>query len=95
MLAAVRQEQIKDIILNEKTVSVVRLSELFSVSEETIRRDLNVLEEEGVLIRKHGGAIVANRVLSEVNNNVLERVFVENKQKIALQSRRFIKSGDC
>ena len=79
MLAAVRQEQIKDIILNEKTVSVVRLSELFSVSEETIRRDLNVLEEEGVLIRKHGGAIVANRVLSEVNNNVLERVFVENK----------------
>ena len=95
MLAAVRHEQIKNMILNEKTVSVVKLSKLFSVSEETIRRDLNVLEEEGVLIRKHGGAIVANRVMSEVNNQALERVFVENKHKIALQSKSFIKNGDC
>lgn len=95
MLAAIRKEKIKNLVLNDKMVSVATLSELFSVSEETIRRDLNVLEEEGVLVRKHGGAIIANRVLSEVNNNVLEKVFVENKHKIALQCKNFIKNGDC
>lgn len=95
MLAAVRQEQIKNMVLNDKVVSVVKLSELFSVTEETIRRDLNVLEEEGILIRKHGGAIIANKVLSGVNNNTLEKVFVENKHKIAVQCKRFIKNGDC
>lgn len=43
--------------LNEKgTVQVTELSEQFKISEVTIRTDLRVLEERGLLIRYHGGA---------------------------------------
>lgn len=94
MIPAVRREQIKKMILTKKNVSVIDLSQSFSVSEETIRRDLKILEEEGILTRTHGGAIIENRVASTVSNTVLENIFVENKQQIAIQSKHFIKNND-
>lgn len=43
--------------LNEKgTVQVTELAEQFQISEVTIRTDLRILEEQGFLIRFHGGA---------------------------------------
>lgn len=94
MIPAVRRGQIKEMILTKKNVTVTDLSQAFSVSEETIRRDLKVLEEEGILTRTHGGAIIENRVASTVNNTVLENIFVENKKQIALQCKQFIKTND-
>ena len=41
----------------EKKISVVDLSRICNVTEETIRRDLDKLETEGVVTRVHGGAI--------------------------------------
>lgn len=95
MIPAVRREKIKNMILTKKNVSVVDLSQAFSVSEETIRRDLKHLEEEGILTRTHGGAIIENRVASTVDNHILENIFIENKKQIALQAKQFIKSNDC
>jgi DeoR/GlpR family transcriptional regulator of sugar metabolism len=95
MIAAVRKEKIKEIILEQKNVAVVELSELFSVTEETIRRDLTSLENEGILKRTHGGAILINRVLSNVNNKTLKKIFVESKKKIAEQVKSIVKNGDC
>ncbi|MFF2810083.1 DeoR/GlpR family DNA-binding transcription regulator [Streptomyces sp. NPDC058000] len=37
------------------SVDVVRLAEEFAVSRETVRRDLNVLEDHGLVRRRHGG----------------------------------------
>lgn len=42
-------------------VRVSKLSEMLGVSEVTIRRDLEELEQQGVLERTHGGAILAQR----------------------------------
>jgi DeoR/GlpR family transcriptional regulator of sugar metabolism len=95
MIPAVRREKIKNMILTTKNVSVINLSQAFSVSEETIRRDLRYLEEEGILTRTHGGAMIVNRVASTVDNTVLENIFIENKKKIALQCKQFIKNNDC
>ena len=58
-LNAVRREQILDILNESYEVRVVRLARQLQVSEMTIRRDLKVLEEEGVLRRVHGGAVTA------------------------------------
>lgn len=49
MLAQERQKEIMNIIYKDKSVKVSKLIEKFSVSIETIRRDLEFLEKEGLL----------------------------------------------
>lgn len=48
---------IRQHVQSMKKVSVAELSKQCSVTEETIRRDLDKLEQEGVVTRIHGGAI--------------------------------------
>lgn len=57
MLAAERHAKIADALRLEGAVKVVDLAELLDVSEMTIRRDLDSLDERGVLRKVHGGAI--------------------------------------
>jgi DeoR/GlpR family transcriptional regulator of sugar metabolism len=95
MLPAVRKNKIKQLILEKKNVTVIELSELFSVSEETIRRDLKLLEDSGFIERTHGGAVLAERVLSLVSTNDLKNIFVESKRVISSLVRPLIKKGDC
>lgn len=95
MLASTRQDRIKRIIFDEKKVSVTALAELLEVSEETIRRDLRTLEEQGILTRKYGGAVLADRVTRQTSNRELEDVFAESKELIASTALPLVKNGDC
>ncbi len=95
MLASERKERIKEYLLEYKSASVLDLSTYFGVSEETIRRDLVVLDREGYVIRTHGGAVLAKRVSKTVDNDTLGKVFLESKQIIAEQCLLFIHEGDC
>ena len=52
--------QIKDILLDQGKVFVEDLCSRFEVSEVTIRKDLNLLEEEGYVQRIYGGAIMTS-----------------------------------
>ena len=52
-----RREIALELLQERGEVSVAELSERAAVSPMTIRRDLEVLEQEGVLRRVHGGAI--------------------------------------
>ena len=95
MLAAVRKDRIQKYMLEKKEASVTELAEHFSVSEETIRRDLRALEEEGFVILSHGGAMLAHRMKATADNKTLAGIFVESKQIIAKQCSGFIRDGDC
>ncbi len=53
-----RLEAIRKIVKEDKKVVVTQLSEMFDVTEETIRRDLEKLEEEGLVNRTYGGAVL-------------------------------------
>ena len=53
MSAKDRINTIKQMVSNEKKVTVSNLSEVFRVTEETIRRDLEKLEIEGILTRTY------------------------------------------
>lgn len=57
MLAAERRSRILGELRLRPTVSTDHLSELCGASAETIRRDLVVLESQGLLTRVHGGAV--------------------------------------
>ena len=51
MLAIERRNQILEKLQQEKRVVVSELSRLYQVSEETIRRDLEKLENDGLVIK--------------------------------------------
>lgn len=94
MLPIARKNKIKEMIIEKKSVTVSDLTNLFNVTEETIRRDLKQLEEEGILTRTYGGAYISEGVQNDVNINLREHIHVEGKRKIAAKCLSMIKSGD-
>lgn len=82
-----RLEMIKQLVTNEKRVVVSNLSETFKVTEETIRRDLEKLELEGVVNRTYGGAVLnAETQMENVHFYKRAAIHMEEKQKIALKT---------
>ena len=61
MFALERIRLIRNYLQERKQVEVNSLSKLLDVSEVTIRRDLEKLEKDGILIRTHGGAVPVDR----------------------------------
>lgn len=94
MLPRERLEIIKQIVIKDKKVYVSKLSEKFEVTEETIRRDLEKLDVEGIVTRTYGGAILN----TEKNNDDIpfykrSKTNQDIKQKIAIKTLEFIKEG--
>ena len=58
MLAAERRNRILEKVHENKKVIVNELSKEFDVSEETIRRDLDKLEEDGHVIKRDRKSVV-------------------------------------
>uniref|UniRef100_UPI001FD8F03D DeoR family transcriptional regulator n=1 Tax=Salmonella enterica TaxID=28901 RepID=UPI001FD8F03D len=59
-----RRNKIVDLINTQGSVLVMDLSNTFGISEVTIRADLRLLEEKGLVTRFHGGAAHAGRALA-------------------------------
>jgi len=57
-----RQSEIVDLLQKAERLDVRFLAERFDVSQMTIRRDLKLLEEQGFLVRTHGGGIPAGKL---------------------------------
>ncbi len=60
-LAEPRQKQILQLVNAEGQAVASELARRFGVSDMTIRRDLGTLEDMGLVIRVHGGAIAGER----------------------------------
>jgi DeoR family transcriptional regulator of aga operon len=56
-----RQSEIVDLLRKEECVNVVGLAERFKVVLMTIRRDLRLLEDKGLLVRTDGGGILSGK----------------------------------
>jgi DeoR family transcriptional regulator of aga operon len=81
------------------SASVEALSEKLEVSLATVRRDLQELEESGMLRRTHGGAIPIEPLFYEAfrhDRSFQEQVgsFSDEKRRIALAAAELISSGD-
>ncbi|OZU88046.1 DeoR family transcriptional regulator [Virgibacillus indicus] len=95
MLVAERHQKIVALVNERKSIRVTELSSIFSVTEETIRRDLEKLEKEKKLSRSHGGAIYINISDSlEVPYFEREIMNVNEKREIALEAAKQITEGD-
>ncbi|MEV6344717.1 DeoR/GlpR family DNA-binding transcription regulator [Actinoplanes sp. NPDC051851] len=83
MYAEERQQEIVRRARAAGRVDVVTLAESFTVTAETIRRDLTVLERAGVLRRVHGGAIPVERLGFEPTLATRDTVLIGEKERIA------------
>jgi DeoR/GlpR family transcriptional regulator of sugar metabolism len=88
-----RREQILAYLNTRDRTSVGELSQILDVSEVTVRKDLDVLESQGVLTRVHGGAIVSGRGRLELFFSAREHEHLEEKRRIAHAAAAFIQSG--
>lgn len=94
MLAEDRRQLIKDLVFEKKAVKVTELAKKFSVTDETIRRDLNILEEQGVLMRGYGGAFIQTGVENIIDSEIKQTVYKDSKERIASICDELIQNGD-
>ncbi len=72
MYAEERQHEMAGIIARDRRLSVSAAAESFGVTTETVRRDLAILEQQGLIHRVHGGAVPSD-ALTTVELAVTER----------------------
>ena len=94
MLALERRNLILEKLQAEKRVVVSELSQLYNVSEETIRRALDKLEKEGLAIKRYGGAVINEDISIDLPFNVRNNQNVSGKQKMAEIAASMVHDGD-
>lgn len=89
MLKEERQQEIIHLLNREQKVLTNDLSKLFSVSEDTIRRDLKELDQQNLIRRVHSGALRAGPPVTDFKHR--QNVSSETKQLIAKKALPFLK----
>src|SRR3954454_14642530 len=94
MLAQQRQQAILDLVQQHGGVRVADLVREFSVSDMTIRRDLEVLADRGLISKVHGGATTVGAGSTEepglADKSVRQR---QEKEAIARRAARLVRPG--
>jgi DeoR family transcriptional regulator, fructose operon transcriptional repressor len=94
MFPAERQGRILEILAEQRGVRVSALSDVLGVSEMTIRRDLERLENDGLLSRTHGGAILRQHIVEEPRYVTNVRTHTVEKDRIARAAASMILPGE-
>jgi len=90
-----RRQSLLDILRKQPGLRVPELAEALSISEGTVRNDLNALEREGRLTRVHGGAVLSEH--NQFQDNSYKLRFQTNavaKLAIAREATVLVKDGD-
>lgn len=93
MLIEERLNKIRSIIQEQKSVSIELLVDCIGVSKDTIRRDLIKLEQDNVIKRTHGGAVINNRDALIFNYDQRSETLNPIKEKIAYEAANMIKEN--
>ncbi|MDA3956864.1 DeoR/GlpR family DNA-binding transcription regulator [Oceanispirochaeta sp.] len=93
-LQAERHQLILGILDEESSAQVDELSRRFEVSKNTIRRDLNILEELGFLIRSKGGAVKSRTQQSPRSFDERQILNRSCKKSIARKAAELILEGE-
>jgi DeoR family transcriptional regulator, aga operon transcriptional repressor len=89
-----RQRELVRLVERMGRLSVAQICEQFSISEATARRDLDVLSEQGLIQRVHGGAILVRQAAPE--EPILRRSHEQEneKERIGRKTAVLIKDGE-
>lgn len=93
MLYLERQHKILDLLRQRKFMDVHELARMLYASESTIRRDLNILENAGLLRRTFGGAALIEGLNAEIPLSVREDQSSREKEEIARLASTLLTGG--
>lgn len=95
MLADERRFRIREILDAQRTISASDLTRMLGVTAATVRRDLAALEEQGLLVRSHGGAVSRTSSTNfQPSYEALLRSHRAEKQAIAHEAEKLILEGE-
>lgn len=92
--SAQRREEILHYIQTHPKGEVNHFSELYNVSEVTIRSDLNYLEKKGCVTRCYGGAMLNNKFAFDCSLNDKKQLNSSIKAKLGKYAASLITNGD-
>ena len=91
-----RRSQIMELITRQRTVTNAELMERFGVSIETVRRDLDYLEQQGVLRKVYGGAALNVSLSAEPEYASRLRRIISRKMPLPRRRQsRFVPVTQC
>ncbi len=88
-----RLNSMEDYIISNKTVSIDELCDVFQVSKNTIRRDLNELEARGRIVKVYGG-VTAVTPTEVTPLPVRSSQHISEKEKIGALAASLVEDGD-
>ena len=94
VLPASRQVKIMELLKKDGFVKVEELSQMLNVSLLTIRRDLDRMEEYGLLQRTHGGALFVQQRRVELSYSRKGELHKEDKAAIGKRAASLVEEGD-
>ena len=96
MIAEERRKLILERIQDNKSVSVQELSREFNITGVTIRRDLDLLDQQGLIKRSHGGAVIIDQNVG-VESGFEARIGCKMavKELIGKRAAVMVENGDC
>ncbi|MEO8617364.1 MAG: DeoR/GlpR family DNA-binding transcription regulator [Luteolibacter sp.] len=83
MLAIDRHRRILDLLNQAESIRTTETASELGVTDETVRKDFEMLEKRGELIRTHGGASRPERIREELPFNERQEVRRDEKRAIA------------
>jgi DeoR/GlpR family transcriptional regulator of sugar metabolism len=90
-----RRQSLLDILRKQPGLRIPELAVALDVSEGTVRNDLNALEQQGMLMRVHGGAVLNQQ--DQFQNNSFAKRYQQNaaaKFAIAREAAVLVNDGD-
>lgn len=95
MTIAERHKYILDELSKNGFVSVAELSKDLDVTMVTVRKDLKILEDKGLLYRSHGSATPVSPYVNDRSVNEKKLVRVEEKSRIATLAKDLVEEDDA
>lgn len=94
MFTEERRQEIIDLLRRQNRLTVTELTDLFEVTDVTIRRDFAELENQGLLRRTYGGAIIPESTAVELSLAQREIKYLEEKKKIGKLAAQLVRDGE-
>lgn len=88
-----RRELIINELRRQDEVTVSHLSGLLGVSDVTIRKDLQQLEDQGYLTRVRGGAVFSGRGQLELRFAARQQLALDEKRRLAARAAQYVHPG--
>lgn len=94
LIPAQRREKIQEYLGTYQIARTIDLMDVLETSEATVRRDLEWLEQKGILERTHGGAVLNQRVMVDPEFQQRIQKFPDEKKRIGELAASLIEEGD-